>query len=109
MIQKIKNEIEKYLLSICFVKNNTNNRNFITFDIEYILNNHVAKNDIYSYKVICNEENNISEKNYINIDVYIQENWMYKTMNINFIYAINDIAALQILRKQKLNKLNETR
>jgi len=105
MIKKIKKEIEQYLDYIIITENNPNNRNFISQDLNYLLNSHIAKNDIFNYTVVCNEENNNINKNYINIDVYIQEHRIYDIKNLKFIYSGNEIYALQKLRKQKLEKI----
>lgn len=105
MIQRIKNEIEQYLECLIVAENNTNNRNFMTYDLNYLLDAHIAQNDIIGYKVVCNEENNRVGQKVINVDVYIQEHRMYKMMNLNFIYCGNEILALQRLRKQKLEKI----
>lgn len=105
MIQKIKNEIEKYLECLFITENNYNNRNFITYDLKYLLDNHIGQNNIVDYKVNCNDDNNPVGQKYISIDVYILERKMYKIMNLNFIYEGNKIAALQKLRKNKLEKI----
>ena len=109
MIQKIKNEIFLYLDSLIITENNVNNRNFITYDLQYLLDTHIANNDIFDYSVVCNEENNKVGQKVINIDVYIREHRMYKLINLNFIYCGNKTLALQKLRKEKLKKLNETK
>ena len=105
MIQIIKKEIEQYLECLIITENNSNNRNFITYNLKYLLDTHVAQNDILNYKIVCNEENNRAGQKFINVDVYIQEHRMYKIMNLNFIYYGNEILALQRLRKQKLEKI----
>ena len=69
--EEIKGRISDIMGNFLFEKNNTESRKFITDHIDEFLD----KQNIYSYKMVCNVTNNTDEivnENKLVVDVYVR-------------------------------------
>ena len=96
MIQKIKKEIEKYLE----LKDITH-RIDIIYNLSKLLQNHIDQNDIYNFKINCDD----AENNRNNIDIYIMQYKYSIIVHLNIIYFGGKAKELRKLRKKKLEHI----
>ena len=103
MNQKIKQELEDYLEDeINFDKLNLVN------NVTKILENYRQHNQLYDYKVVCDNTNNFaSDIDKIQIDVFVQPHRALGIIVNNIIINPNKARALRKLRKKKLENLYE--
>jgi len=73
-------------------------------EIEKILSNHKYK--FKNYKVICDNTNNYLDiDKYLKVDIWVQPNSSYQTINITITISKNRGKALREQRKKKLLKI----
>jgi len=100
MEDDLKKIIEKY----SGLENTSINRLKITSEVDsFIRTNYYDQNQIYNWKVQCNEENNPPNVENIYIYVFIQKS---KLFNINeLMFRTNPI---KVIRRKKLDQINDS-